>query len=105
MDIGHYFTPSPVDFFTAPGQTHTVLGHFQTGYCDTAGIGGFAGRIKNFRIQKHGTAVFIRRHVAPSATAMHPFFISISASLPFISFWVAQEKARSQGTDQGRLLA
>ena len=40
--------------------------------------------------------------LAPSATHFTPFLISVWASSPFNSFWVAQGRAMSQGTPHGR---
>jgi len=38
--------------------------------------------------------------LAPSPTAMQPFFTRVSASLPLISFWVAEGMATWQGMSQ-----
>src|SRR5690606_6316114 len=38
--------------------------------------------------------------LAPSHTAIQPFFTNMAALFPLVSFWVADGSAKSQGTSQ-----
>src|SRR5690606_41445333 len=50
---------------------------------------------------KASTASMVEGMFAPSATQITPFLISVFASSPFSSFWVAHGSATSTGTCQG----
>jgi len=97
MDSRHDF----VEFFLRKlensGITASVLLHFQSRRRHTARIGGLARPVRDLSVEKTLTPSGVVGILAPSPTAMQPFLTSVLASLPLISFCVAEGIATWQG--------
>ena len=102
VDAFHDLMEALVDFFFTPGKTKRVLRLLKTGDGDASCIGRFGGAEEDLSFLESVDAGEFGGHVRAFADCDHSIFDRVSASSLLISFWVAQGRAISTATDQGR---
>src|ERR1022692_4571187 len=71
VDGDHDLVQTIVDFFTSPGDAHTVLRHFQSGSGNAAGIGGLGRSVEDFGVEERLGGFEGARHISSLADNLH----------------------------------